>query len=253
MANNWTREQLIITFNLYCRMPFAKAVQTNPEVIRIAKIIGRSPGAVAFKLGNFGSFDPELKKRGIGGLPNTSKLDRQIWDEFHNNWDELAFESEKLIAEFSKTSVESRILDEIKEVPPGTERESVVRIRVNQSFFRNSILSIYKRRCCITGINLESLLVASHILPWRDAAKDRTNPQNGLCLNALHDRAFDRGLITITPDYKIHVSRAFEQIEQKPEFRSFFEKLDGRQIELPDKFFPDERFLRYHNEIIFVK
>ncbi|HCA56740.1 MAG TPA: restriction endonuclease, partial [Blastocatellia bacterium] len=93
----------------------------------------------------------------------------------------------------------------------------------------------------------------SHILPWRDAAKDRTNPQNGLCLNALHDRAFDRGLITITPDYKIHVSRAFEQIEQKPEFRSFFEKLDGRQIELPDKFFPDERFLRYHNEIIFVK
>ena len=48
----------------------------------MANLIGRSPGAVAFKLGNFGSFDPELKKRGIGGLPNTSKLDKEIWDEF---------------------------------------------------------------------------------------------------------------------------------------------------------------------------
>lgn len=59
MANNWTREQLIVAFNLYCKIPFAKAVQTNPEVIRVASIIGRSPGAVAFKLGNFGSFDSE--------------------------------------------------------------------------------------------------------------------------------------------------------------------------------------------------
>ncbi|MBK9164837.1 MAG: HNH endonuclease [Acidobacteria bacterium] len=253
MANNWTREQLIITFNLYCRMPFAKAVQTNPEVMRIAEIIGRSPGAVAFKLGNFGSFDPELKKRGIGGLPNTSKLDRQIWDEFHNNWDELAFESEKLIAEFSRTSVESRVIDEIKGVPPGTERESIVRVRVNQSFFRSSVLSIYNRQCCITGIDHESMLVASHIIPWRDSANDRTNPKNGLCLNTFHDRAFDRGLITVTPDYKVRVSRAFEQIEHKPEFRSFFEKLDGRNIDLPDKFFPGEKFLEYHNEEIFVK
>ncbi|MCU0240018.1 MAG: hypothetical protein MUC29_11300, partial [Pyrinomonadaceae bacterium] len=86
MANNWTREQLIITFNLYCKIPFAKTVKTNPEVIKVANLIGRTPSAVAFKLGNFGSFDEELKKRGIKGLPNTSRLDKEIWDEFENNW-----------------------------------------------------------------------------------------------------------------------------------------------------------------------
>ncbi|HMO80292.1 MAG TPA: HNH endonuclease [Pyrinomonadaceae bacterium] len=253
MANNWTREQLIVTFNLYCKIPFAKAVQTNPDVIRVAEIIGRSPGAVAFKLGNFGSFDLELKKRGIGGLPNTSKLDRQIWDEFHENWDQLAFESERLISEFSNTPMEELKSVQIDDLPVGADRESIVRVRVNQGFFRRSVLSIYGDKCCITGIDLEPLLIASHIVPWRLAEKDRTNPQNGLCLNAFHDRAFDRGLITITPDYKILISREFRTASSRGECRSYFEELEGRNIDLPDKFFPDRSFLKFHNDAIFRK
>lgn len=74
MANNWTREELIIAFNLYCKIPFSKSVKTNPKVVEVAKLIGRTPSAVALKLGNFGSFDPELKKRGIVGLRNAGKL-----------------------------------------------------------------------------------------------------------------------------------------------------------------------------------
>jgi putative restriction endonuclease len=251
MANNWTREQLIVAFNLYCKLPFAKAVQTNPDVIRVANLIGRSPGAVAFKLGNFGSFDPELKRRGIGGLPNTSKLDRAIWDEFHTNWDDLAFESERLVAEFAKTSVEDLAEILVDDLPPGVERESKIRVRVNQYFFRNSVLSIYGRKCCITGIDSEALINASHIVPWSHAATDRTNPQNGLCLNVLHDRAFDRGLITITPDYKILVSQKLKDVGCEPEYRNYFDSLDGSSIRLPDKFFPGKKFLKYHNEKIF--
>lgn len=73
--DNWTREQEIVVFNLYCKIPFAKAVSTNPDIIKTAKIIGRTPNSVKMKIGNFGSFDPELKKRGIKGLINTTILD----------------------------------------------------------------------------------------------------------------------------------------------------------------------------------
>lgn len=250
MANNWTREELIITFNLYCKIPFAKSVQTNPAVIEVANLIGRSPGAVAFKLGNFGSFDPELKKRGIGGLPNTGKLDKEIWDEFHSNWNELAYQSELLIAQFGKGHVPESNIDPIN-LPVGSDRESTVKIRINQAFFRRSVLSIYGSKCCITGIAMPSLLVASHIVPWRSDEGNRTNPQNGLCLNALHDRAFDKGLITVTPDFKVRVSERLAESGGRELAESYFLRYNDKKIALPDKFFPNEEFLLFHNREIF--
>ena len=248
---NWTRDELIITFNLYCKIPFAKAVQTNPVVIGVANLIGRSPSAVAFKLGNFGSFDPELRKRGIGGLPNTSKLDKEIWEEFNSNWEELAYQSEMLIAKFGGTPVDVSSDIDLSDLPQGAERESLVRIRVNQSFFRRSVLSIYNGKCCITGLEIPSLLVASHIIPWRLDAGNRTNPQNGLCLNALHDRAFDKGLITITPDFKVRVSNRIADSDNKELVENYFLRYRDRKITLPDKFFPAEGFLSFHNNEIF--
>lgn len=251
MANNWTRDELIVAFNLYCKIPFAKSVQTNPEVIAVANLIGRSPGAVAFKLGNFGSLDPELKKRGIGGLPNSSKLDKQIWDEFNSDWDELAYQSELLIAKFGdKAETEFSDID-LTNLPPGTERESLIRSRVNQRFFRRSILSIYGSKCCITGLEFPSLLIASHIVPWGLDDSNRTNPQNGLCLNALHDRAFDKGLITITPDFKVQVSPGIAESVNKELVTNYFLKYDRQQIALPEKFYPRDDFLEYHNREIF--
>lgn len=251
MANNWTRDQLIVAFNLYCKIPFAKSVQTNPDVIEVANLIGRSPGAVAFKLGNFGSFDPELKRRGIGGLPNTGKLDKEIWDEFHSNWNELAYQSELLIEQFRKVSFQTVSEIDLADRPAGGERESTVKIRINQAFFRNSVLSIYGGKCCITGIAMPSLLVASHIVPWRLDEGNRTNPQNGLCLNALHDRAFDKGLITVTPDFKLRVSNRIVESGNKELVQNYFLQYNDRRIGLPDKFFPSEEFLLFHNHEIF--
>ena len=252
MANNWTRDQLIIAFNLYCKIPFSKSVQTNPDVIKVAKLVNRSPSAVAFKLGNFGSFDPELKKRGIGGLPNASRLDRQIWDEFNSNWDELAYQSEKLIAKFSETPIEQTSDINLSDVPIGFDREQLVKIRVNQHFFRQSVLSIYGNKCCITGIAIKTLLVASHIVPWRFDVGNRTNPQNGLCLNVLHDKAFDRGLITITPDFKIKLSSHLYQSGNETLIADYFGAYENNEIARPDKFVPEEEFLTYHNERIFL-
>ncbi|CAN5624000.1 HNH endonuclease [soil metagenome] len=252
MANNWTREELIIAFNLYCKIPFSKTVKNNPKVIEVANLIGRTPSSVAFKLGNFGSFDPELKKRGIVGLRNAGKLDKEIWDEFIADWDTLAYESELLISKRKNQLIKENFQIET-EIPIGKEKERIVRTRVNQSFFRASVLSLYNQKCCITGLGIPDLLIASHIIPWSKDENNRLNPRNGLCLNAIHDRAFDKGLITVTPDYKVKISNYFSDCENTEAVSDMFSKYNNQKIILPDKFSPDREFLTYHNEKVFRK
>lgn len=244
----WTRDEEIIVFNLYCQIPFQSSSKNHPEVIRIANIIGRSPSAVNMKIGNFGSFDENLKARGIVGLTNASKLDAQIWEEFNNRWDELAFESEKLLAKFQKSGK----LEEVKNIPAGKEKIATVRQRVNQNFFRRAVLASYKNSCCITGLNNPELLIASHIKSWAASNEnEKTNPRNGLCLNALHDRAFDRGFITVTPKFEIIVSADITDICDGAAVEKFFRCYNKSKIILPEKFVPAEEFLTYHNEFIF--
>ena len=99
--------------------------------------------------------------------------------------------------------------DTIDTLPAGKTRTSTVQTRVNQGFFRSAVISAYNRKCCVTGLDVPSLLVASHIKPWRDSdpQTERTNPCNGLSLNSLHHEAFDDGIFTIDTDYRIWVSR----------------------------------------------
>src|SRR5262245_25575074 len=93
---SWTREELIVAFNLYCKLPYGRMHQRNPLVIAVAAALGRTPGAVAMKLVNFAAFDPAHQKRGVSGLKNASQADRAIWDEFNGNWEDLAAESERI-------------------------------------------------------------------------------------------------------------------------------------------------------------
>ena len=241
----WTREEEIIVFNLYCKIPFKNSSKSHPDVIRIANLIGRSPSSVNMKIGNFGSFDENLRKQGIVGLSNASKLDKEIWDEFTGNWDKLAYESELLISKLTNT-------DNSTAIPLGKESTSEVKTRVNQSFFRQAILTSYNSTCCITGISVPRLLVASHIKPWKDSEpKEKTDPRNGLCLNALHDKAFDQGLITILPNFKILISRKLKEVYSSETMDSFFYSYENKQIFLPEKFIPNKSYLEYHNDVIF--
>jgi len=198
----WTREELILAINLYCKLPFGKMHKGNSEIIKFANLINRTPSSIALKLGNFASFDPTLKERGIKGASNASKLDKKIWDEFYNNWDAALLESERLLAEFKHTTIEKLNKVDIREIKQGLEKEKLIKVRVNQSIFRTMMLATYNSKCCITQIDSLELLVASHIVPWSKDEKNRLNPMNGLLLNALHDKAFENGLITITPDLK---------------------------------------------------
>lgn len=250
---NWTREETIIAFNVYCKIPFKSSSKTNPIVIKYANIIGRSPSALNMKIGNFGRLDPELKRQGITGLVNGSKLEEVIWEEFNGNWEELAFESEMLIAKFQNKKIEEIENIEIENFPEGKERETIIKTRVNQNFFRSAILSSYNLKCCITGLSIPDFLVASHIKPWATDKKNRINPRNGLCLNSIHDKAFDKGFITVTPDYKVLISNFFDEYSDDKTVNDFFLKFNNQKIILPDKFLPSKEFLDYHYQNIFIK
>ena len=249
----WSSEELILAMNLYCKLEFGKIHRNNPKVIDLAKLIGRTPNSVSFKLVNFASFDPSLKARGIKGASNASKLDFEIWNEFYNNWDQLPFESEKLRAKYANTSVETLNEIDVKSLPKeGIERNRVVKVRVNQNFFRTMILATYNNECCITGLSNKELLVAGHIRPWGLDEKNRMNPQNGLALNALHDKAFENGLITILPNFKVRVSSILKK-EKNDAVKDYFLKYDNQEIHLPSRFRPDKEFLEYHNDERFKK
>lgn len=244
----WSRDELILAINLYCKLPFGRLHSRNPEIIQLAHLINRTPNSVALKLSNFASLDPSLQARGIRGAYNTSKLDGEIWKEFFNNWDVLPYESEKLLAKFQQTTVEALNNINDQELPKeGKMREQIVKVRVNQSFFRASVLAAYNYKCCITGINQPELLIAGHIRPWGLDEKNRLNPRNGMAMNALHDKAFEAGLITITTEFKIRVSPHFLR-QGKGDKVDFFKQFDGKQIILPSRFLPDIEFLKYHNK-----
>lgn len=249
----WTKDELILAINLYCKLPFGKMHSRNQDIKMLAEIIGRTPSSIALKLGNFASFDPSLKERGIKGASNASKLDKKIWDEFYNNWDAALLESEKLLAKVQGTTIESLNKVDITDLQKeGLDKERLLKTRVNQSIFRTMILATYNNTCCVTGINNTELLIAGHIIPWSKDQKNRLNPTNGLCLNALHDRAFDKGLITIeSKDYTIKISSILKSKDVSDGIRNNFLKIEGMQINLPDKFLPSKEFLKTHNSNCF--
>ncbi|MBI3165484.1 MAG: HNH endonuclease [Chloroflexi bacterium] len=251
-SNKWTREELILAFNLYCKIPFGTIHIHNPQIILLAKILGRTPSAVSWKLANLASLDPTLKKRNITGASHGSKLDAEVWNEFVGDWDNLAFESEKLLAQKFDRQIEDVSEVESFDLPKtGKERDAIVKVRVNQSFFRRAVLAAYDFKCCITGLEIPDLLNASHIIPWSKDKSNQVNPRNGLCLNALHDRAFDRGLLTITPDLTIKISKSVKKIKASSACQDFLLKYDGLEISKPTRFLPDVKFLKYHNKIVF--
>ena len=244
-GENWTREELILAFSLYSEIPFGKIHMRNPQVLRLASLLGRTPGSVSMKLSNFARLDPSLQARGIVGLARGAKGEEDVWNEFRRDPEGLAFESQRLLAERLQQPIEAVAQIKADDLPAvGREREALIRVRVNQSFFRRRILSAYEFRCCVSGIAARELLVASHIVPWSEDRANRLNARNGLCLNALHDRAFDRGLMWIDDEGKVRfASKLQDRTEPNLEWLLGF---DGKPLNLPKHFRPDPELLSRH-------
>lgn len=254
-GTKWSREETILAFELYCRTPFGKISQGNPDIIALAKLIGRTPGSVALKMHNLAHYDPELRKRNVSAMSHGSKLDPIIFQEFADDWEGLSYQSQLIRAEMQGMPVESILkMDDIPQLPVGLSHDQIVKARVGQYFFRLSVLTAYNNHCCITGLQLPKLLIASHIKPWAssDEKTERTNPSNGLALNPFHDKAFDRGFITIDKHYKVIISARIKDIPMDSETRQWFMSYDHQSIILPDRFYPGKNFIEFHNDTIFL-
>jgi hypothetical protein len=216
------------------------------------------------KLTNLASLDPVQKARGVKGLPGASNQDRAMWIEFQHKLATLGPESEQLLHDLFTRDDDEEVdflhRDKVRLEPTGgltaptdpTESTATVRVRRGQQFFRQSILNAYNVRCCISGINVPRLLVASHIKPWRPFPNERLNPCNGLCLSSLHDAAFDAGLITVDEDHRVVLSKRLKGYFPQKALEENFVPYAGERIRMPDKLSePSAEFLKYHRETIF--
>jgi putative restriction endonuclease len=223
----WTKEQIKLAFHLYCQLPYGRIHGRNPEIVALAKVIGRTADAVAMKMLNIASLDPAITGSGRSGLGNASALDPAI--------DESELENEALMP------------DDFT----GETRQVLTTQRIKQHFFRRAVLSSYRGRCCMSGLSDARLLIASHIVPWSSDKANRLNPSNGLCLSAIHDRAFDKGLIALDDDFRIMVSDDLKRRDDRF-VKEVLLPLDGQMIEAPERFAPQPAFITWHRNRIFI-
>ncbi|RZK22057.1 MAG: HNH endonuclease [Flavobacterium sp.] len=252
---NWSRDEFILVMNLYTKIRYGQFNARNSEVIKLAKLLNRTPGAVAYKLVHFSGLDPFHKNRGIKGLANPGNNAIKIYEEFRNNWDELLYESEELLAKYQDQKIEDlhiaetelqQIKTSILEGKEGTDILRLIKTRVNQNLFRKVVMSNYSNSCAICSLDLESLLIASHIKKWSSEQTERLNPENGICLCNIHDKAFEIGFIGINSNYKILISKELHKSKNHNTVDALFFRHENATINLPDKFYPNPSFLEQH-------
>lgn len=256
---SWTREEVFLTINLYCKLPYRKLRQSTPEVRELALLLNRTPSAISKRCCNYVQFDPVESQR-VKGFTRAAKLDKAIWAEINSDWDGFAVASEQIEQEIREkqtvplSQTDPFVFTRDASFPVGLTKEQIVRVRIGQQFFRAAVLTAYNRRCCVTGISNDALLVASHIKPWKDSdpKTERVNPRNGLCLSPLYDKAFDAGLMTIDDEYRINFSSSVLSSSNKELVEKFFYCYQGKQLSLPDRFTPEQQFFEHHRNHIFV-
>lgn len=257
---NWSLEETQMAFALYYVLPPSECDDTGDDVQHLARCIHRSPNSVALKIWNIAANDPNRIALGKVGMSHGSKLDKEVWQRYAESPDSFLGECLSLL--FHTFEEESHGMQDAQAAPSllteaeqeavlGDEREATVMERVHQQYFRKSLMSNYHNKCCMTGISLKQLLVASHIKPWvASSAVEKTAASNGLLLNAFHDKAFDRGLITIDDDYRIRVAESEVPHTEANEFWLY--QFEGQKIDLPTICLPSHEFIEYHHKHVFL-
>ena len=148
---------------------------------------------------------------------------------FIGSWDKSTLKAEVLFGRPGRKEI----------IFPETSEErlysfQIVKQRVHQGRFRESILTAYRERCALSGIPERRLLDAAHIIPDADTEFGQPVIPNGLLLSKIHHAAFDSHLIGIDPDYRIHVSRRLLDQNDGPTLEAL-KQLGGKKLRLPKR------------------
>ena len=284
----WSYDETLAAFGLYMMLDQRQRNDKNsPHIAQLAVGLNRTAGSVYMKLMNLRAHDPNERARGVSGLAHSGKLEIQIWQEYQEQSDKLLILALKGYVNFiekvplptqnsrtrqtmhSSSTLQKSLVEETTSLlidasrpltvsgqqqttmaPLGSEHETTALSRVNQSYFRNALVANYHDTCCLTGINIDPLLIVSHIKPWKASTGfEKTNAANGLLLNAFHDKAFDRGYMTIDDDYRVHISARVPHTDINDYWLYQFE---GRYITLPSSNLPSHEFIEYHQKHVFL-
>lgn len=224
--NAWSREDIIIAYALYCVTPLNQINPTNKAIQQVSEIIPHSVASIVMRMRNFQHIDPRAGE----GLGHVAKADKLIYEEFKNDWGELSVQAERLtgLALFDASPLQGA-----KPLSSLTNRSRVSRER---QFFHRAVFSAYDSHCYISGCSIPIMLKASHIKPYSKCRteSERTNPENGICLNVFYDTAFDQGLMTITPSRKVYISPIVKTLSDDDFTRSWLISLEGMILPPPD-------------------
>lgn len=250
MANRlWTKEEFILTLDLYFRIPFARISKGNPDIVRLAELINRTPSSVAMRLCNYASCDPELKSRGVVGLTGGHALCLPYWERYCNRRGDLISEAMKC----RKKIVESAFFSADESFSHVSMWDSLVNELYNFKF-QSVVKKNYHGRCAISSLKADQFIVGCHIVPEEEENDNRIDASNGICLTILYARAFLEGLIGIDPQYKIHISSSLKYHQFDKGYFSLFKKYDGTELAIKDVLVkPNPQFLEWHMDTVFDK
>jgi len=251
----WTQEDIIIAYALYCVTPLNKIRTNNPIIQKAAEKIGHSVSSLTMRMLNFMSVDPDSDKTGCA---HVAKADKEIFENFKHDWFTLSCKAEEYLGfELFYNNDSTTPLSEklpINGSKPISSLDERNRTNKERNIFRTEIIAAYDGKCCITGVNIPELLIASHIKDFSKSPDfQRIAPTNGLLMNTFHDSLFDKGFITVLPDYTIKLSGT---LKKRSDINNEFNKrwifgIENTKINLPPRFQPDKQCLEWHNKYKF--
>ncbi len=246
----WNRQELLVALKIYCELEFGQFHALHPRIIEIASFLNRTPSALAMKLCNFASLDPSMMGK---GLKRVSKADTEIIENFLANPEVIILESGRACTQLMTTTGNDDVDERPESFVPDyrkfgeTEKVSEVKTRTVQQFFRSAVVSSYHFKCAICELSIKDLLIASHIVPWAEKVESRADPSNGISLCALHDKAFDRGLMTVDQDHRILISPKLKSAGGQV-IADMFSRFENEKLHLPFRFAPNVEYLNWHQE-----
>lgn len=248
----WSIDEITLALALYFRTPYSRISTRNPDIQALAAQLNRTPGSVSLKLGNLANLDLRVLQSGRKGFANGGKNDRIVWDQYVGKDGDIALqrltERVDLICQGNNDLRAESILissNHIEQHGP-TTREVTRLERCYQSMFRSVVLSRYEGRCAVSGLHLDSLLEAAHIVPWAEDETIRLEPNNGLALNPLIHKAYDQNLLGIDGGGIIHVSKELLDNAGNQPMHAFLEDINQTRIFMPHIGRPSEELLDRH-------